>query len=159
MKRRDLDIRINLVELQKPELNARLVAEAIAEKLENRTPFRLAQRQLIRACMRAGAKGIKTQVSGRLGGVDMARTEGYTEGEMRLHTLRQKVDYATALGRTTYGVLGVKVWISFGEILRTKREFKATSNLKTTPNKLQQTNPTDEKENTPQNPSLRAEED
>lgn len=109
IKRRDAKIQIEVIELLRPELNARLVAETIAEKLENRLPFRLAQRQVIRAALRAGAKGIKTVVSGRLGGVDMARTEGYTEGEMHLHTLRQRIDYATALGRTTYGIIGVKV--------------------------------------------------
>lgn len=109
LRRRNQQIQIEVYELRRPELNARLIAEQIAEKLENRMPFRLAQRQAIRAAMRSGAVGIKTVVSGRLGGVDMARTEGYTEGEMHLHTLRQRVDYALALGKTTYGVLGVKV--------------------------------------------------
>lgn len=81
----------------------------IAQKLENRESFRSAQKIAIRSAMRNGAKGIKTAVSGRLNGVDMARTEGYSEGEMKLHTLRQDVDYATATARTTYGAIGVKV--------------------------------------------------
>lgn len=109
LRKRNLHIQIEVQELKRAELNARLLAEQIAEKLENRIPFRIAQRQAIRQAMRSGANGIKTQVSGRLGGVDMARTEGYNEGEMKLHTLRQKVDYALALAKTSYGVLGVKV--------------------------------------------------
>lgn len=109
LRKRNQHIQIEVQELKRPELNARLLAEQIAEKLENRTPFRIAQRQAIRLAMRAGANGIKTQVSGRLGGVDMARTEGYNEGEMKLHTLRQRVEYALALAKTSYGVLGVKV--------------------------------------------------
>ncbi|SYV93607.1 30S ribosomal protein S3, partial [Mycoplasmopsis synoviae] len=82
----------------------------IATKLENRESFRSAQKIAIRSALKAGAKGIKTAVSGRLNGVDMARTEGYSEGEMKLHTLRQDVSYATATARTTYGAIGVKVW-------------------------------------------------
>lgn len=113
--KKNLDIKIDVLPIDKPELNARLVAEAIAIKLENRGAFRLAQKQAIRGTLKSGAKGIKTQVSGRLNGVDMARTEGYTEGEMKLHTLRQNVDYATATARTTYGALGIKIWISLGE--------------------------------------------
>lgn len=109
LKKRKLHVQIEVQELKRADLNARLLAEQIAEKLENRIPFRIAQRQAIRQAMRAGANGIKTQVSGRLGGVDMARTEGYNEGEMKLHTLRQRVDYALALAKTSYGVLGVKV--------------------------------------------------
>lgn len=121
LRKRNLHIQIEVQELKRAEINARLLAEQIAEKLENRIPFRIAQRQAIRQAMRGGANGIKTQVSGRLGGVDMARTEGYNEGEMKLHTLRQRVDYALALAKTSYGVLGVKVWVSTGEILREKR--------------------------------------
>ena len=117
VKNRNLNININVVELDKPELNARLVAEDIAIKLENRGSFRAAQKWAIRSAFQAGAKGIKTAVSGRLNGVDMARTEGYSEGEMRLHTLRQDVDFAMARANTTYGVIGVKVWISKGEII------------------------------------------
>lgn len=117
IRNKKADITLNVVELTKPDLNARLLAEGIAVKLENRGSFRLAQKQAIRAAMKAGAKGIKTSVAGRLNGVDIARTEGYTEGEMKLHTLRQDVDYAVALAKTTYGILGVKVWVSLGEIL------------------------------------------
>lgn len=115
-RNKQLNLNIEVVELEKPELNARLVAEAIAVKLENRGSFRVAQKFAIRTALKAGAKGIKTQVSGRLNGVEMARAEGYSEGEMKLHTLRQNVDYAQATARTTYGALGVKVWISLGEV-------------------------------------------
>ncbi|WP_027334381.1 30S ribosomal protein S3 [Mycoplasma elephantis] len=117
VKNRKLEIAIDVQNIAKPELNARLAAEQIAIKLENRESFRIAQKFAIRNAMKAGAKGIKTSVSGRLNGVDMARTEGYSEGEMKLHTLRQKVEYARATARTTYGAIGVKVWISLGEIL------------------------------------------
>ncbi|RIV16586.1 30S ribosomal protein S3 [Mycoplasmopsis gallopavonis] len=117
LKNKHANINLQVVELAKPELNAKLLAEMIATKLENRESFRSAQKIAIRSAMRAGAKGIKTSVSGRLNGVDMARTEGYSEGEMKLHTLRQNVDYATATARTTYGAIGVKVWVSLGEIL------------------------------------------
>ncbi|MHA3825993.1 30S ribosomal protein S3 [Mycoplasma sp. BRA285] len=117
LKNKNLNVNIHVVELKNPDLNAKLLAEMIATKLENRESFRSAQKIAIRNAMRAGAKGIKTSVSGRLNGVDMARTEGYSEGEMKLHTLRQNVDYATATARTTYGAIGVKVWVSLGEIL------------------------------------------
>ena len=116
-RNRKLDLTVDVVSIDKPELNARLVAEDIAIKLENRGSFRAAQKWAIRAAFKAGAKGIKTQVSGRLNGADMARAEGYTEGEMKLHTLRQDVDYAKSTGRTTYGAIGIKVWISKGELL------------------------------------------
>ena len=115
-RNRALNLSLNIVAIEKPEINAKLVAEDIAVKLENRGSFRSAQKQAIRFALKNGAKGIKTSVSGRLNGVDMARTEGYTEGEMKLHTLRQDVDYATATARTTYGALGIKVWISLGEV-------------------------------------------
>lgn len=115
-RNRALNLSLNVVAIEKPEINAKLVAEDIAVKLENRGSFRSAQKQAIRFALKNGAKGIKTSVSGRLNGVDMARTEGYTEGEMKLHTLRQNVDYATATARTTYGALGIKVWISLGEV-------------------------------------------
>lgn len=115
-KNRALKLSINVVNVEKPEINAKLIAEDIAVKLENRGSFRSAQKQAIRFALKNGAKGIKTSVSGRLNGVDMARKEGYTEGEMKLHTLRQNVDYATATARTTYGALGIKVWISLGDI-------------------------------------------
>ena len=115
-RNRELKLSLDIVTIEKPELNAKLVAEDIAMKLENRGSFRSAQKQAIRFALKNGAKGVKTSVSGRLNGVDMARKEGYTEGEMKLHTLRQNVDYATATARTTYGALGIKVWISLGEV-------------------------------------------
>lgn len=116
-KNKKLNLNIEVVVIEKPELNARLVAEEIAMKLENRGSFRMAQKYVIRSALRSGAKGIKTKVSGRLNGADMARSEGYTQGEMKLHTLRQDIDYAKATARTTYGAIGIKVWISKGEIL------------------------------------------
>ena len=115
IRNKKANITINVLELKRPDLNARLLAEGIAIKLENRGNFRLAQKFAIRAALKAGARGIKTSVAGRLNGVDMARTEGYTEGEMKLHTLRQNVDYAVTTAKTTYGILGVKVWVSLGE--------------------------------------------
>ncbi len=114
------DIQISIMEVKNPDLNARLVAEGIARQIENRVSFRVSQKRAIRNTMKAGAKGIKTAVSGRLGGADMARTEGYTEGNIPLHTLRADVDYAHVEADTTYGKIGVKVWIYKGEILAKK---------------------------------------
>lgn len=116
------DISISIMEVKNPDLNARLVAEGIAHQIENRVSFRVSQKRAIRNTMKAGAKGIKTAVSGRLGGADMARTEGYTEGNIPLHTLRADVDYAHVEADTTYGKIGVKVWIYKGEILAKKNE-------------------------------------
>ena len=113
---------INIVEIKNPDVVAQLVANRIAEQLENRASFRTVQKRAIQSAMRAGAKGIKTAVSGRLGGADMARTEGYSEGNVPLHTLRADIDYATAEADTTYGKLGVKVWICKGEILPDKKK-------------------------------------
>ncbi|MGO4937665.1 30S ribosomal protein S3 [Fundicoccus sp. Sow4_H7] len=113
-------VHINIVEIKEPNLDARLVALDIANQLENRVAFRRAQKQAIQRTMKAGAKGIKTQVSGRLNGADMARTEHYSEGTVPLHTLRSDIDYAWEEADTTYGKLGVKVWICRGEILPTK---------------------------------------
>ena len=110
-------ININVVEVANPDLDARLVAQKIARMLEERQSFRTAQKKAIQATMRAGAKGIKTAVSGRLGGADIARTEGYSEGVTHLHTLRSDIDYAWEEAMTTYGKLGVKVWICRGEVL------------------------------------------
>ena len=114
------DIFVNIVEVKNPDLNAQLVAENIAQQIENRAPFRSTQKRAIRNTMKAGAKGIKTAVSGRLGGAEMARTEGYTEGTVPLHTIRADIDYATAEADTTYGKIGVKVWIYKDEILPAK---------------------------------------
>lgn len=114
-------VHINIVEIKKPDLDAKLVGEGIARQLENRVAFRRAQKQAIQRTMRSGAKGIKTQVSGRLNGADIARSEGYSEGTVPLHTLRADFDYAWEEADTTYGKLGVKVWIYRGEVLPTKK--------------------------------------
>ena len=116
----DENIQISIVDIKKADLNAQLVAESIADQITNRASFRMAQKRAIKNAMKAGAKGIKTSVSGRLGGADMARKEGYTEGTIPLHTLRADVDYATAEADTTFGKIGVKVWIYKGEILNKK---------------------------------------
>ena len=117
----DENIQISIMEIKNPDLNASLVAESIAHQIENWVSFRIAQKRAIRNTMKAGAKGIKTAVSGRLGGADMARTEGYTEGTTPLHTLRADIDYAHKEADTTYGKIGVKVWIYKGEILPEKK--------------------------------------
>lgn len=115
------NIIVNVEEVKVPELDAQLVAENIAAQLERRISFRRAMKQAIQRTMRSGAKGIKTAVSGRLGGADMARTEGYSEGTIPLQTLRADIDYGFAEADTTYGKLGVKVWIYKGEVLPTKK--------------------------------------
>ncbi len=125
------EVFINIVEEKNPNLNAKLVADNIAMQIENRAPFRAAQKRAIRDTMKAGAKGIKTLVSGRLNGVEMARSEGYTEGTVPLHTIRADIDYAQSEANTTYGKIGVKVWIYKDEILPSKKQIKkeATSNV------------------------------
>jgi small subunit ribosomal protein S3 len=115
-------VHINISEIKVPELDARLVAENIAQQLERRISFRRAMKQAIQRTLRAGAKGVRTQVSGRLGGADIARTEGYTEGTVPLHTLRADIDYGFAEAHTTYGRIGVKVWIYRGEVLPKRKE-------------------------------------
>ena len=114
------DIQISVVEVKNPDMDAQIVADTIAHNIENRVSFRVAQKKAIRNTMKAGAKGIKTLVSGRLGGADIARGEGYSEGTTPLHTLRADIDYATSEADTTYGKIGVKVWIYKGEILGSK---------------------------------------
>lgn len=114
-------VHINILEIKRVDINAKLVADSIARQLENRISFRRAQKQAIQRAVRTGAKGIRTQVSGRLGGADIARAEGYSEGTVPLHTLRADIDYGTAEADTTYGKLGVKVWIYRGEVLPTKK--------------------------------------
>lgn len=113
----DEDIYISIIEVRKPDLDAALVAEGIAKQIENRANYRNAQKKAIKNVMKAGAKGVKTSVSGRLNGVEMARTEGYAEGTVPLHTLRANIDYANKEANTTYGKIGVKVWIYKGEVL------------------------------------------
>jgi small subunit ribosomal protein S3 len=121
-------VHINILEIKKADIDAKLVAENIARQLENRVSFRRAQKQVIQRAMRAGAKGIKTMVSGRLGGADIARSESYSEGTVPLHTLRADIDYAHAEADTTYGKLGVKVWIYKGEVLPTKKKTEEGGN-------------------------------
>jgi len=113
-------VHVNIFEIKQADLDAKLVAENIARQLEGRVSWRRAQKQTLQRAMRAGAKGIKTQCAGRLGGADMARTEDYSEGTVPLHTLRADIDYGTAEAATTYGRIGVKVWIYRGEVLPTK---------------------------------------
>ncbi|MEG1739488.1 MAG: 30S ribosomal protein S3 [Bacilli bacterium] len=116
------NVQISIMEIRYPDMDAALVAESIAHQIENRVSFRIAQKRAIRNTMKAGAKGIKTSVSGRLGGAEMARTEGYTEGNIPLHTIRADVDYAHKEANTSYGKIGVKVWICKGEILPLKKK-------------------------------------
>ena len=119
------DVYVSIVDVSKQaDLNAQLVGDNIAMQIENRAPFRSAQKRAIRNTMKAGAKGIKTLVSGRLGGVEMARSEGYTEGTVPLHTIRADIDFAQSEADTTYGKIGVKVWIYKGEILPAKKNVK-----------------------------------
>lgn len=117
-------VSINIEEIKRPELDAQLVAENIAQQLENRVTFRRAMKQAMGRTMKFGAKGIKTAVSGRLGGADMARTESYHDGTIPLQTLRANIDYGFAEADTTYGKLGVKVWIYKGEVLPVKAAKK-----------------------------------
>jgi small subunit ribosomal protein S3 len=115
-------VHINIAEIKNPELDAILVAESIAQQLERRVSFRRAMKQAMQRSTRAGAKGIKVATSGRLGGAEIARTEGYSEGTVPLHTLRADIDYGTAEAATTYGRIGVKVWIYRGEVLPTAKK-------------------------------------
>ncbi len=120
----DEDVQVSIMEVKNIDLNAALVAQSIAKQIEQRAPFRAAQKKAIRAAMKAGAKGVKTLVSGRLNGVEMARSEGYSEGNVPLQTIRADIDFGFAEALTTYGKLGVKVWIYKGEILPTKDNQK-----------------------------------
>ncbi len=114
-KRTQREVFINILEIDKPEVEAQLVAESIAMQLEKRVAFRRAMRKAVESAQRFGAKGIKVRVGGRLGGAEIARSEWYLEGRLPLHTLRSEIDYGFAEARTTYGVIGVKVWIYRGE--------------------------------------------
>src|SRR5574344_354258 len=126
------DIYVSIVEVKNPDMNAQIVAQNIALQIEARASYRSVQKKAIRSAMKAGAKGIKTLVSGRVGGAEMARNEGYTEGTVPLHTIRADIDYGTASAATTYGIIGVKVWIYKGEILPANKEVKGVSNHATT---------------------------
>jgi small subunit ribosomal protein S3 len=110
-------VKVNILEIKRPELDAKLVAQSIAEQLQNRVAFRRAMKRALTSAMRSGAKGVKIQVSGRLGGAEMARTEGYSDGRVPLHTLRADIDYGFFEAKTTFGRIGVKVWVNKGEIM------------------------------------------
>jgi small subunit ribosomal protein S3 len=121
--RRDLhqmtkkQIKVNILEIKRPELDAKLVAQSIAEQLQNRVAFRRAMKRALTSAMRSGAKGVKVQVAGRLGGAEMARTESYSDGRVPLHTMRADIDYGFYESRTTFGRIGVKCWVNKGEIM------------------------------------------
>ena len=114
----NVEVVLDIKEVRKPEIEASLVADNIASQLEKRVSFRRAMKRAVQSSMRLGAKGVKVEVSGRLGGTDIARTEKYNEGSVPLHTLRADIDYATSEAETTYGICGIKVWINKGEILK-----------------------------------------
>ena len=121
-----MPVHVNIEEIRKPELDADLVAQNVAQQLERRVQFRRAMRRVIQNAMRLGAEGIKVRVAGRLGGAEIARSEVYHEGRVPLHTLRADIDYATAEALTTYGILGIKVWIFKGEVIGGQAEEGAT---------------------------------
>jgi len=114
------EVHINIQEIQRPELDAQLVAESIAGQLERRVSFRRAMKKAMESAFRFGAKGVKIMVAGRLGGAEIARSEWYQEGRLPLHTLKADIDYGLAESRTTYGVIGVKVWVYKGDLLKEK---------------------------------------
>lgn len=129
------EVFINIIEIKQPDLNATLVAQSIAQQLERRVAFRRAVKGAIRNTMRLGTRGIKVMVSGRIGGAEIARSETYKEGTIPLQTIRADIDYGTAEAATTYGRLGVKVWIYQGEVLRESRNKKRRTNRKEGGNK------------------------
>jgi len=122
-------VAVNIIEIKKPELDAKLVADNVAQQLEKRVSFRRAMKQAVARTMRAGAQGIKISCSGRLGGAEIARTEWYNEGKVPLHTLRADIDYGFSEANTTYGKIGVKVWIYRGEILPAKKAVQEEGGL------------------------------
>jgi small subunit ribosomal protein S3 len=124
------DITVNIKEQKKPQIAAQLAAENVAVQLERRVAFRRAMKKVMQAALKGGAKGIKVSVSGRLGGAEMARTEWYLEGRVPLHTLRAKIDYGFAEAHTTYGVIGIKVWIFKGEVLQKGIQAESTTEQK-----------------------------
>ncbi|MCA9736167.1 MAG: 30S ribosomal protein S3 [Gemmatimonadetes bacterium] len=115
------EVSVNVEEIKRPEVSARLVAENVAHQLRQRISFRRAMKRAVQSAMRAGAEGIKIQCAGRLGGAEIARTEGYNEGRVPLHTLRADIDFARVQARTTYGTIGVKCWIFRGEVIDDRR--------------------------------------
>jgi len=124
-KRMGMPVHVNIEEIRKPELDAHLVAQNVAQQLERRVQFRRAMRRVIQNAMRLGAEGIKVRVAGRLGGAEIARSEVYHEGRVPLHTLRADIDYSTCEALTTYGIIGIKVWIFKGEVIGTADESSA----------------------------------
>lgn len=126
-KRMGVPVTVNIQEIRKPDLDAKLVAQNVCQQLERRVMFRRAMKRVVQNALRQGALGIKIQVAGRVGGAEIARTEWYREGRVPLHTLRADIDYATYEAETTYGILGVKVWIFKGEILETGANESAGS--------------------------------
>ena len=126
-RRMGVPVQVNIEEVRKPDLDAQLVADNVAQQLERRVMFRRAMKRAVQNAMRLGAEGIKIQVAGRLGGAEIARSEWYREGRVPLHTLRADIDYATSRATTTYGIIGVKVWIFKGEILDLDDAFTADS--------------------------------
>ncbi|EHL29401.1 30S ribosomal protein S3 [Legionella drancourtii] len=120
-KKLGVPVHLNIEEIKKPELDSTLVAESIAQQLEQRVMFRRAMKRAVTSALKSGAKGIKICVSGRLGGAEIARSEWYREGRVPLHTFRADIDYGTAESKTTYGIIGVKVWIFKGEVLPQKK--------------------------------------
>ncbi|MDR1694823.1 MAG: 30S ribosomal protein S3 [Lactobacillaceae bacterium] len=116
-KMTDSEVQLNILEVRKPELDAQLVADAVAQQLERRVSFRRAMKRVMQSALRLGAEGIKVSCSGRLGGAEIARTEHYREGRVPLHTLRADIDYATSTAHTTYGAIGIKTWIYKGDIM------------------------------------------
>ncbi len=129
-KRMGVPVHINIEEIRKPDLDAKLVAESVANQLERRVMFRRAMKRAVQNAMRQGAEGIKIQVGGRLGGAEIARSEWYREGRVPLHTLRADIDYSTAEAATTYGIIGVKVWIFKGEVIGDVVETEAAPKKK-----------------------------
>lgn len=117
------EVYINIHEVKKPDIDANLIAQGIAMQLEKRVAFRRAMKRAMQSCMKQGAKGIKVSCSGRLGGAEIARTEWYREGRVPLHTLRADIDYSTAEAITTYGVIGIKVWVYKGDIVENKKKY------------------------------------
>jgi small subunit ribosomal protein S3 len=128
-KMMNVPVHINIEEVRKPELDAHLVAQNVAQQLERRVQFRRAMKRVMQNAMRLGAEGIKVRVAGRLGGAEIARAETYHEGRVPLHTLRADIDYSTAEAQTTYGILGVKVWIFKGEILGQREDREQQTNV------------------------------
>ncbi len=129
-KRMGVPVHINIEEIRKPDLDATLAAQSVAQQLERRVMFRRAMKRAVQNAMRQGAEGVKIQVGGRLGGAEIARSEWYREGRVPLHTLRADIDYATAEASTTYGIIGVKVWIFKGEVIGGIEEVEANQKKK-----------------------------